>query len=110
MALWRDPLDELIDELERAVPPPSATENDLFDLVLMQQFTTTLLYGSDADRARMESQPWYHKFMAQLERFTARQRQVREHTTDRERRRLYVLGGARRAPVPNPDPVRELGN
>jgi hypothetical protein len=84
MILWRDPFDELIDELERALPPAPATDHGLFDLVLMQQFMTTLLYGSNDDRARMESQPWYHELMAQLERFNARQRQV-AGTHDRSR-------------------------
>jgi len=92
MALWRDPLDELIDELDRAVPPAPATDNDLFDLVLMQMWATTVLYGSDEDRARMGSQPWYHEFMAQLERFNARRRQV-TGTHDRSRAETPVRMG-----------------
>lgn len=70
MALWRDPLDDLIDELERAVPAVPVADPDLFDLVLMQRYTTTVLYGSEEDLARMESEPWYPEWMAQWERFT----------------------------------------
>jgi hypothetical protein len=68
MALWRDPLDDLIDELERAVPAAPATHHDLFDLVLMQRWVATVLDGSDEDRARMESEPWFHEWTAQLDR------------------------------------------
>ena len=69
MALWRDPLDELIDELERAVPAGSVASHDLFDLALMQRWTTVVLYGTDDDRARMQTEPWYQEWTAQLDRF-----------------------------------------
>jgi hypothetical protein len=72
MALWRDPLDDLIDELERAVPAAQATDNDLFDLVLMQRWVATILYGSEEDCLRMESEPWYAEWTRQWDRFTAR--------------------------------------
>jgi hypothetical protein len=72
MALWRDPLDDLIDELERAVPVGTATDHDLFDLVLMQRWVATVLYGSEEDQKRMESEPWYAEWMKQWDRFRAR--------------------------------------
>jgi hypothetical protein len=72
MALWRDPLDDLIDELERSAPAGPVVDHDLFDLVLMQRWTTTVLYGSEEDQARMESEPWYAEWIRQWDRFTAR--------------------------------------
>lgn len=72
MALWRDPLDELIDELDRAVPTAAAGDHELFDLVLMQRYVSAILYGSDEERARMETEPWYQEWQTQWERFTAR--------------------------------------
>lgn len=41
------------------------------DLYLMQRYVTTLLYGSDDERARMKTQAWYAGWMAQVERFAA---------------------------------------
>jgi hypothetical protein len=68
MALWRDPLDELIDGLEQAVPPPCAATTDVVDLVSFQLFVTTILYGSDEQRERMHSEPWYVKVQQYFER------------------------------------------
>ena len=72
MALWCDPLDELIDQLDRAIPASPPGDHALFDLVLMQRWTTTFLYGDDEPRAQMEREPWYQEWLAQWQRFTAR--------------------------------------
>jgi hypothetical protein len=100
MGLLRDPLDELIEGLEQAVPPSSSVDNDIFDLVLMQRWTTTILYGSHEDQERMESEPWYHEFMAQLERFNARRAQLdNRHTgTGASADRLHSRASENRAP------------
>jgi hypothetical protein len=70
MALGRDPLDDLIDGLDRSVPTAAVSDCQLPDLVLMQRLTTTLLYGSDDERAHMETEPWYHEWQRQRDRFT----------------------------------------
>ena len=71
MTLWRDPLDELIDGLERSVATSTAGYHRPFDLVLMQRVVGTILFGSEEAQARMETEPWYHEWQRQWGRFTA---------------------------------------
>ncbi len=53
--MWRDPLDELIDDLERAIPEARFD----FRLVFLkqQQLTDAILYGSAEEVARLEADP-----------------------------------------------------
>ena len=53
--MWRDPLDELIDDLERAIPEARFD----FHLVFLkqQQLTDAILYGSPEEVARLEADP-----------------------------------------------------
>ena len=49
MPVWRDPLDELIADLERVAPPTPST--DLFPLEKLQMLTDAILYGTKAETA-----------------------------------------------------------
>ena len=61
--MWRDPLDELIDDLERAIPEARFD----FHLVFLkqQQLTDAILYGTPEEVARLEADPviqeWYRQ-------------------------------------------------
>jgi hypothetical protein len=72
MALWRDPLDELIDDLERAVPAAAAPPVRGVRLETLQWFLSVILWRDNWDEemtpeevARFEQDPRYHE-MAQL--------------------------------------------
>ena len=68
MALWHDPLDELIDALETALPAVTKPEpvELLPRLVDLQMVIAPLLFGSEEDRRRIENDPLYTKVMDQL--------------------------------------------
>jgi hypothetical protein len=76
MALWRDPLDDLIEDLERAVPtePPMApwptlSERDAH-LVDLQIAVSTLIYShTDAD---LEAYQHYQDACRRLQAFDAK--------------------------------------
>jgi hypothetical protein len=55
MALWRDPLDELIDDLERTLPQArtTCTIHEVQQALLEQQWAVgVILWDSDEERAR----------------------------------------------------------
>lgn len=66
--MWRDPLDELIDTLETALPV--ATKHDRYELlprlVDLQTVASAILFGTDDARERRQAGPLYHTVMAQL--------------------------------------------
>jgi hypothetical protein len=58
--MWRDPLDELIADLDRVVTPdPSAAFPSMGDVITV---TDTILYGSAAAKARLPHTPAYQRF------------------------------------------------
>jgi hypothetical protein len=69
MALWRDPLDELIGDLERTLPPDRGRDHlDLLPLEDMQKLICAILYGTEEDRARVEKEPGVQRVWRYLER------------------------------------------
>jgi hypothetical protein len=66
--MWRDPLDELIDMIETALPAvTNANRHELLPrLADLQMVISPILFGSDKDRERTQADPLYHKVMAQL--------------------------------------------
>lgn len=68
MPLWHDPLDELIEELERDVPAGSETSGfeQMPPLWHLSEAVHALLYGSAADKKRVE--PYIEEFAAYHER------------------------------------------
>jgi hypothetical protein len=60
--MWRDPLDELIADLDRVVTPdPQAQLPSMVDVITI---TDTILYGSAAAKARLPRDPAYQRVMA----------------------------------------------
>ena len=57
MALWRDPLDELIDDLERALPPNARGTLQIPLIEDVQAFTCAFAFGTEEDRARAKKDP-----------------------------------------------------
>jgi hypothetical protein len=74
--MWRDPLDELIESLEAALPADTApnTYEILPDLADLQMVLTPALFGTEEDIRRIKQTPLYHRVMAQLEQQAARRK------------------------------------
>lgn len=62
-SMWRDPLDELIDDLERATPDPRSASGDLFPLEKLTQLTDAILYGSDEEVESLKADPEYQQWI-----------------------------------------------
>jgi hypothetical protein len=64
MPLWNDPLDELIEELERNLPQPSrpAWQEPMPPLWHLCEGMQALLYGSEEEKKR--TQPYLDEFVA----------------------------------------------
>ena len=68
MAIWRDPLDELIEDLEKAVPEAQGPiVPDLFALEDMQVAIGPILWGDKAAIERSKSDPGAQRFWAWVE-------------------------------------------
>ena len=64
MALWRDPLDELIGDLERAIPAVPRAEADGEMRVEELQFCVgIILWGSEEAKASLHADPRYNACM-----------------------------------------------
>jgi hypothetical protein len=75
MALWRDPLDDLIEDLERAVPAKPVPNEDDFGprLEELQWAVCELMYARTPEEvARVKSDPRVQKVVDQLARQFAR--------------------------------------
>jgi hypothetical protein len=57
--MWRDPLCELIQELDRLVPPANETDNRLPTFGEVQRIVHTLLEGTEAQRKSLLSDAVY---------------------------------------------------
>jgi hypothetical protein len=68
MALWRDPLDELIDELDRTVPGGSVGDHAIPRLEDFQTVMTPLLFASKEEQERIFADPQYQKLYARVMR------------------------------------------
>lgn len=66
--MWRDPLDELIDSLEAALPVETVQiQNGMVPrLADLQMVFAPILFGSEEDARRIQETPLYQKVMAQL--------------------------------------------
>jgi hypothetical protein len=72
-SMWRDPLDELIADLEGATAVTSP-QNDLPDLTAMQRYAQVAWAGGEAlERAKGER--WYQELQVALARQAARSHQ-----------------------------------
>ena len=70
MALWRDPLDELIADLERAFPPEAKPHDVDYQAILLgcQILASAIFFGNEESRARAEQDPRAKAYRAFLER------------------------------------------
>jgi hypothetical protein len=74
--MWRDPLDELIEDLERVVPAPAtAVINDMPSCDDFQFVVCATLYASDEERKRIEAGPHYRRVQQWLEKRAAQRAQ-----------------------------------
>ena len=72
MALWRDPLDELVDGFEHAVPPaPSARMHDpSLPRLGLQLAVRAVLEHHAGKRSDPAVEPWFEAVIDQLRRST----------------------------------------
>jgi hypothetical protein len=61
MALWRDPFDELIDELDRTVPRDSAGDTEIPRLEDLLAVIAPILFAPKEDQARIFADPQYQQ-------------------------------------------------
>lgn len=63
MALWRDPLDELIEDLERALPETTGPtlQESLPRLEDLQAVISPILFGTEEERKRNLTDPEYQR-------------------------------------------------
>lgn len=74
MALWRDPLDELIDELERAVPTATPGDNAILPrLEDLQAVIGPILFASKEEQGRIFADPQYQHLYGTVMRQLTRQ-------------------------------------
>ena len=57
--MWRDPMDELIEQLEAALPAARGFKLDEPPLIEFQESVVLLLYGSAKERARLATDPHF---------------------------------------------------
>ncbi len=73
MAIWRDPLDELIAELERTLPAEAnCVDFGLGPLEGLQLYVQALMYGSADQIAQAERDPRVQAYLAAMRRLGAR--------------------------------------
>lgn len=61
--MWRDPLDELIDDLERVAPDPRAARGDLLPFMKLQALTDAILYGTSDQVEMLTADPDYQRWV-----------------------------------------------
>ena len=68
MPLWRDPFDELIDDLERSLPQARSVGPVDYQAALIgcQLIVAAILHGTEEDRLRAERDPRVQMFYAEL--------------------------------------------
>jgi hypothetical protein len=59
--VWRDPLDELIEELERALPPTADPSGHLPRLEDLQAVISPILFGTKEQQERLFADPAYQR-------------------------------------------------
>ena len=67
MALWRDPLDELIEELDRIVVAAPVPPNHSTHLFGCQVLAGAILRGNPQEIARVKQEPHVKAYLAHLE-------------------------------------------
>jgi hypothetical protein len=65
-SMWRDPLDELVEDLERLAPAPRPTLDYHEQLLNLQRFTDAILYGSDNEVEALKADPAYQQWLSRI--------------------------------------------
>ena len=63
--MWRDPLDELIADLDRVVTPDAQAQ--LPSMTDFVNYTSVILHGSAAAKARLPHDPGFQRFLARMQ-------------------------------------------
>jgi hypothetical protein len=66
--VWRDPLEELIENLERALPQLQTDTFDLFPLAELSRITDVILYGTDEEIDALETDVYYQRLRRDMRR------------------------------------------
>lgn len=61
--MWRDPLDELIEDLEHVTPDPPSACGDMFPLVKLQDLADAILYGTRDQVEALKADPAYQQWV-----------------------------------------------
>lgn len=64
-SMWRDPLDELIDDLARAAPDPQGASGNLFPFEQLTRLTDAILCGSPEEVEMLMADPAYQEWIRQ---------------------------------------------
>jgi hypothetical protein len=75
MALWHDPFDELITDLEHDLPPADVEEAPFCGRPTIESISwvESLIARDPAVRERLKNDPAVQRFQAKLDRFAVRQ-------------------------------------
>jgi len=63
--MWRDPLEELIEDLERVAPDPQGAAGGLMPIEQLQQYTDIILYGTDEEIEALNADSAYQAWLTQ---------------------------------------------
>ena len=63
--MWRDPLEELIEDLDRVAPDPQAAAGGLMPIEQLQRYTDIILYGTDAEVEALNADSAYRAWLTQ---------------------------------------------
>ena len=75
-SLWRDPLDELIEDLEQVLPATaSSADLDQQRLLDTQRMVSLVLDGTEEEQERAKTEPWYRRYEQWLAEQIARKQE-----------------------------------
>ena len=75
--MWRDPLDELIEDLERALPAHPIEVDASMSFVDLQHYVSVALYGTEEARANEKREPWFDRVEKHFAEMAERQQRAR---------------------------------
>jgi len=62
--MWGDPLDELIDDLERVAPVPRSASGGMLPIEALCHWTDIILYGGPDEVERLKSDPAFLEWIS----------------------------------------------
>ena len=64
--MCRDPLDELVDDLERLAPSPRPTSDYDVQFLRLQRLTDAILYGTPDQVEALKADPAYQQWVSRI--------------------------------------------